>query len=70
MLATNDRTLSQHPHVFSNSDQVDHDRQVLAGTLSALSALAVAWLRCNGGSPSQGHWEAVQRADLDAGGAP
>ena len=61
MLATSPQNLSQPPRPYSNPDP-EHDRQALAGALAALSTLAVAWLRRNGLSPSQGHWEAVELA--------
>lgn len=47
--------------------QVDLDCQTLAGALASLSTLATTWLRRNGSPPSQGHWEAVERANLDNG---
>ncbi|MBP6834026.1 MAG: hypothetical protein KA978_24785 [Deltaproteobacteria bacterium] len=64
MLATNNPTLSHAPRSFANPDP-ELDRHVLAGALSALSALAVQWLRRNGVPPSQGHWEAVELAQVD-----
>ena len=48
-------TLPQASRPFSKPDP-EHDRQLLAGALAALSP------------PSQGHWEAVERAILDLDG--
>jgi len=62
MFATNNPTLSQPPCVFTRPEQEAHDREALAGALAALSTLAVTWLRRNGASPSQGHWEGVEQA--------
>jgi hypothetical protein len=65
MPATNNPTLSQTPRAFINPAQEAHDREALAGALSALSTLAVTWLRRNGASPSQDHWEAVELPQRD-----
>jgi hypothetical protein len=65
MFATNNPTLSQPPRPDGNPEQEAHDREALAGALSALSALAVTWLRRNGASPSQGHWESVALAQRE-----
>jgi len=61
----NDPILSQTLRPFTSPEQEAHDRQLLAGALSALSTLAVSWLRRVGASPSQAHWEDVERAVLD-----
>ena len=60
-------TLPQASRPFSKPDP-EHDRQLLAGALAALSTLAVTWLRRAPSPPSQGHWEAVERAILDLDG--
>ena len=65
MPATNNPTLSQTPRAFTRPEQAAHDREALAGALSALSTLAVTWLRRNGASPSQGHWESVALAQRE-----
>ena len=65
MAATNKPTLSQPSRPDRNPEQEAHDREALAGALSALSTLAVTWLRRNGASPSQGQWEAVELAQRD-----
>jgi len=65
MLTTNNPTLSQPLRPNSNPEREAHDREALAGALAALSTLAVTWLRRNGASPSQGHWEAVERVQRD-----
>ena len=65
MPATNNPTLSQTPRAFTRPEQEAHDREALAGAFSALSALAVTWLRRNGASPSPGHWEGVEKAQRD-----
>lgn len=65
MIATSILTLSQPPRPDSNPEQEAHDRVALQGALSALSELAVTWLRRNGASPSQGHWEGVEQAQRD-----
>ncbi len=62
MIATSTPTLSQPLRPDSDPE---HDRQALAGALAALSTLAVTWLRRNGLSPSQGHWEAVELAQRE-----
>lgn len=68
MFATNTRSLSQPPRPFINPDP-EHDRQLLAGAMAALSTLAVTWVRRAPSPPSQGHWEDVELAqcDLDDG---
>lgn len=63
----NTQTLPQASRPFSKPDP-QYDQQLLAGALAALSTLATTWLRRNGASPSQGHWEAVERAILDLDG--
>jgi len=65
MLATNNPTLSQTLRPFTSPEQEAHDRQLLAGALSALSTLAVSWLRRTDTSPSQAHWEDIERAVLN-----
>mgnify|MGYP003375896802 CR=1 FL=1 len=65
MLATNNPTLSQPSRPDSNPEQEAHDLEALAGSFAALSTLAVTWLRRNGASPSQAHWEAVEQAQRD-----
>ncbi len=65
MIATSTQTLSQPPRPDSNPEQEAHDREALAGALSALSTLAVTWLRRNGAPPSQVHWEAVELPQRD-----
>ena len=65
MIATSTQTLSQPTRPDRNPEQEAHDREALAGALSALSTLAVTWLRRNGASPSQDHWEAVELPQRD-----
>ena len=65
MIATNNPTLSQTPRAFTNPGQEAHDREALAGALSALATLAVTWLRRNGAPPSQAHWESVELPQRD-----
>ena len=64
----NNPTLSQTSRPFTSPEQEAHDQVALQGALSALSTLAVAWVRRTGSPPSQGHWEAVERAILDLDG--
>lgn len=68
MPATNEPTLAQTPHPFTSPGPAfERDHHCLAGALSALSALAVSWLRRAPAPPSQGHWEAVELAQRDDG---
>lgn len=63
----NNPTLPQASRPNTSTEQEARDRAALQGALSALSDLAVTWLRRNGAPPSQSQWEAVERAILDDG---
>ena len=63
----NKTTLSQTSRPFTSPEQEAHDQVALQGALSALSTLAVTWLRRAPSPPSQGHWEDCQRALEDGG---